>query len=525
MDIFIIPILYVVVIINTLLAAVIFSRGIHERKNLLFGLIALTTGLWGVAMIGFYSAPNSAWVRYTHLFGLLDGLFFLFYTSAFPRKIKVPNFLKLFSFSAVIVIIAFLFGTDLIVGGAYPNGVYDIGSLYLFYSFVLIFFFVGGYVYQFRQLKNAKNRTEYSQIVYVLIGTLSTSSIAIIPDILLPYINIFQFTWLGPVITLIMVSSIFIAMVRHHLFNVKIILTEVFTVVILSLLFIEVVLAETVAETLLKATVLVLVSIFSYLMIKSVYRVVEAREQIEKLAKDLEKANKRLTELDQLKSEFLSIASHQMRSPLTAIKGYASLILEGTYGTVSDAVREAVDKMFQSTESMINVVEGFLNVSRIEQGRMQYTFAKEDLSELVEEVVGELTPVVSEKNLTISFTAEKADYTAYIDKDKLKQVFVNLIDNAAKYTKEGSIEVCMKRSGDVLQTTITDTGVGMTQADIGKLFHRFSRAEGASKVNTKGTGLGLYVAKEMVTAHKGKVWVESPGKGKGSTFFVEVPAV
>jgi signal transduction histidine kinase len=315
------------------------------------------------------------------------------------------------------------------------------------------------------------------------------------------------------------------AALKYKLFNIKIIATQFFIGAINVFFLINLLTAETPAEQFVDGILFVAILVFSFLLSGSVKREIQAREEIEKLAKDLEKANKRLTELDQLKSEFLSIASHQMRSPLTAIKGYASLILEGTYGTVSESVQQVVDKMFQSTESMIGVVEGFLNVSRIEQGRMQYTFQKEDLKKLVEQVVGELKPLVDEKGLTLSFSAEKEEYSAKIDNDKLKQVFVNIIDNAVKYTPKGSIYVTMSRQGEIIRAQIKDTGVGITSSDIKKLFHRFSRAEGASKVNTKGTGLGLYVAKEMVAAHKGEVWVESEGKGKGSTFFIEIPAV
>ncbi|MDO8483177.1 MAG: GAF domain-containing sensor histidine kinase [bacterium] len=238
-------------------------------------------------------------------------------------------------------------------------------------------------------------------------------------------------------------------------------------------------------------------------------------------------ANERLKELDQLKSEFVSLATHQIRGPLTAIKGYASMMIEGDYGEVPTSLKDPIDTVYRSSQSLVVIVEDFLNVSRIEQGKMKYDFSDFDFCVLVNEVVNESRPIIEKRGLNVGTTICPAPVTVRGDRGKLKQVIGNLFDNSMKYTPKGSINLTLesnKISKKVL-LSIKDTGVGINAETIPHLFKKFSRAEDASKVNILGTGLGLYVASEMIKAHGGRVWVESEGVGKGATFFVELSLV
>jgi signal transduction histidine kinase len=235
-------------------------------------------------------------------------------------------------------------------------------------------------------------------------------------------------------------------------------------------------------------------------------------------------ANERLKELDQMKSEFVSLATHQIRGPLTAIKGYISLVREGDYGPVSPEVLSAIDVVFQSTNNLVTIVADFLDVSRIEQGRMQYDFKTFDLEKLINQVVAELKPNIEKRGLSLNYAFEGGqDYSVHADQGKIKQIIGNIIDNAIKYTPEGYIDILVKKQSDKILIKISDTGVGIPKLVIPKLFRKFSRAENANDVNILGTGLGLYVVKQMIEAHHGRVWVESEGEGKGSQFYIELP--
>ncbi len=235
-----------------------------------------------------------------------------------------------------------------------------------------------------------------------------------------------------------------------------------------------------------------------------------------KYAKFLEKSNDD-------KSEFVGFASHQLRSPLTAMKGYASLIIEGDYGPVSDDLKKAAQIIFDSTKTLASVVDDYLNVSRIELGEMKYNFTRFDLKDLVQEVINEHKPNVDAAGLALEFIPGKqSSYDLIADKEKLKQVIANIFDNSVKYTPHGSITVRLERIGDKARIVIKDTGIGISKEVIPKLFGKFKRAANANKTNIRGTGLGLFIAKEIITAHKGRVWVESEGDGKGSEFYIEV---
>lgn len=312
------------------------------------------------------------------------------------------------------------------------------------------------------------------------------------------------------------------AIFRYQLFDTKVITTELLTFSLWIFILIRALLATTPREQVMDGLLLFLTVIFGIFLIGSVMREVEIREKIQKLAENLEHANDRLKELDRLKSEFVSFATHQIRGPLTSIKGYASLMIEGDYGAVPDNIKEPIHIIFQSSQAMATIVEDFLNVSRIEQGRMKYEWSVFDLRELVNQAVTEAKPAVERKGLTISVSLGSAPLVVRADKGKIKQVIGNLLDNAVKYTPKGGITVTLVGEQGKARLSINDTGVGIRSETIPHLFQKFSRAEDASKVNILGTGLGLYVAKEMIKAHTGKVWVESPGEGKGSTFFVEL---
>lgn len=267
--------------------------------------------------------------------------------------------------------------------------------------------------------------------------------------------------------------------------------------------------------------------IIGLLLVKSINSEVKAREKIESLATDLEQANSHLKELDQQKSEFVSLASHQLRGPLTAIKGYASMLLDNDFGPIEGPVRDAVDKMYQSTQNLAVVVADYLDVSRIEQGRMKYDFSDFDMRELVETTITELRPNIERAKLTVSFDYDSTgNFMIHADQGKIRQVIGNLIDNSIKYTPKGSIHVWLqKKEEKKILLSISDTGVGIRPEILPRLFEKFTRAPDASKTNILGTGLGLYVARKMVEAHDGKVWAESPGADKGSTFFIELKSL
>jgi signal transduction histidine kinase len=323
----------------------------------------------------------------------------------------------------------------------------------------------------------------------------------------------------------IFISILSYTIVKFKTFNLKLIASNViiFSLWCLtgSLLFIQ----DISISHAVTAITLIISIILGIFMVESIRKEVRQRERIESLANDLSVANGRLLELDKQKSEFVSLATHQLRAPLTAMKGYSSLILEGEMGEIAPETKQAVSRIYDSANTLTNIVNDYLNISRIELGTMRYTFSDLDFKKLVEDVIGELKPNIEKKGLKFTFNCDPSQrYNVHADPDKLKQVIANLIDNSLKYTPSGSIELSLIRKNleRKLLLSIKDTGVGIDPTVMPKLFSKFVRSENANKQNIYGTGLGLYVARQMIIAHKGKVWAESLGDGKGSTFFVEL---
>lgn len=319
--------------------------------------------------------------------------------------------------------------------------------------------------------------------------------------------------------------------VRFRTFNIKLIATQALVVALVILTGAQIFVVKSTLSRIVSLVTFTLAFGFGYFLVKSVKREVEQREEIQKLANSLAKvnshlnvANERLQELDRQKTEFVSIASHQLRTPLTAIKGYSSMMLEGSYGKLTEKMKKPIENIFESSQRLVTIIEDFLNITRIELGRMKYDFTEVNFREVAEQVTKELTPNAERKGLKLSFSVEEGEYMVHADQGKITQVISNIIDNAIKYTPSGTIVVSVSDGDGKVRVQVTDSGVGIPKETLPKLFDKFVRADDAGKVNFSGTGLGLYVAKQMVEAHKGKIWAESAGKGKGTSLIVELPA-
>ena len=241
----------------------------------------------------------------------------------------------------------------------------------------------------------------------------------------------------------------------------------------------------------------------------------------------LQVANEKLKSVDKLKTEFLSLAAHQLRSPLTAIRGYTSMLLEGSFGNVDEKQKEAINRVFESASHLTKIVEDLLNVSKIEAGGMKYEMAPFDLEKPVHDLATDLSITAEKKGLKLNFaTDNKSPYMVNGDMEKIRQVVLNIIDNAIKYTMQGSVSVLLSKNETTKRCSVavTDTGMGISAEEKEKLFQKFSRGAGG-KTNTSGSGLGLYLAKQIAEAHGGEVVIDSPGEGKGSTFTIELKAM
>lgn len=284
--------------------------------------------------------------------------------------------------------------------------------------------------------------------------------------------------------------------------------------------------SPTTQELVLNALTLTITAALGWMLIRSLSRERQNRERITQLAQDLRVSNEELRNLDQLKSDFVSIVSHQLRSPLAAMKGYLSMALEGMFGPLTVGLQEKLSRIYQSNERLIRLVSDLLDLSRIERGKIEYAFSPVKIKEMLEGLMEELKITVGEEQKLV-FRIDIPQNFPVIDGDeeKLRQVFTNLIDNAIHYTTQGEIAVSAELlpGGKLVRMIIKDTGVGITPEDALLIFTKFHRGAESIHIHTNGAGLGLFVARRIVEDHGGRIWVESEGKGKGSVFFVELP--
>lgn len=246
------------------------------------------------------------------------------------------------------------------------------------------------------------------------------------------------------------------------------------------------------------------------------------QKKVKEATAELRNANVHLKELDKAKDDFISMASHQLRTPLTTIKGYVSMIEEGDAGKVNTQQHEFLKNALTGSERMGKMIMELLNVSRMSTGKFKIEPKPVDLAEVVSEEVDQLKLHASAKGIQLIYNPPKGPVNCEIDEDKTRQVIMNFIDNAIYYTKQGSVTVGLEPEDGKVKLTVVDTGIGVPKAAIPKLFSKFYRADNAKVARPDGTGLGLFLAKRVVEEQGGKI-IFATQEGKGSTFGFELP--
>lgn len=247
-------------------------------------------------------------------------------------------------------------------------------------------------------------------------------------------------------------------------------------------------------------------------------------QRIDAATKELRASNAQLQRLDEAKDEFISMASHQLRTPLTSIKGYLSMLIEGDMGSLTKEQKQVLEEAFMSSERMVRLISDFLNVSRLQTGKFVIDKRPVDLAQLVQHEVNSLVSNAAAREQKFVYKAPKNIPTLEIDEGKIQQVVMNFADNAIYYSKDGGvITVTLKKTLDgFVEFRVKDSGIGVPEKEQANLFNKFFRATNARRARPDGTGVGLFLAKKVVTDHGGSIIFESV-EGKGSTFGFKLP--
>jgi signal transduction histidine kinase len=324
----------------------------------------------------------------------------------------------------------------------------------------------------------------------------------------------FIYAFLGMPLLIIFLAYLII---KFKTFQTRLISTEIFVFGIFSLIFFQYFFIETPIAITLNTVALIFAAIVSKLLIKSVKNEIEQKEKLAKQEAELE-------ELIKQRESLVHLVTHKVKGSFTRSKYIFAGILDGTFGPISDVIKKYAEQGLESDKMGIETVDLVLSVANMQKGTVKYDIKEMDFKEMILKTISEKEISAEAKGLKIENAIKEDTYKVMGDAFWLKEAVNNLIENSIKYTKEGTITVNLEKKDGKVLLSVKDTGVGITDEDKKNLFTEGGRGKDSVKINVDSTGYGLYSVKLIMDAHKGRVWAESEGPGKGSTFFVEVPA-
>lgn len=495
---------------------------------------ALVTTLWGVVNYLNYQAQERLlvlWLIRSVMFFAVWQSFFLFqFMYVFPKeKIKFPKWyqfylIPLVIFTAVLTLTPLVFydvelapvgevsrprpGPGVTIFGIISVGLVLISILLLILKFM------------------KSSGVERIKIRYVLIGTILMFFLIISFNFFASVLfNTVRFIPLGALFTFPFIAFTSYAILRHRLFNIKVAGTAVLVFLLSVVTFSEVILARELSLILYRASVFILVLLFGVLLIKQVLREVELREELARAYEVEKRANEELEKLDKIKNQFLLITQHNLRKPLTSMRGFLDILINGVLGKQNKKTIEGAKNLQAAVEDSIEEVGDFLNIAQFQMGKSAVDLKPNvELLPILDRIFAKLKIQADAKGIYLKFDKPDKPIVINADSVKLKAALSNIIDNAIKYTMKGGVTISIKYQVSSIKIEVRDTGIGVPKDKIESIFEtQFERTEQAKRTAEIGKGIGLYLSAQIIKSHNGKIWAESEGEDKGSTFYIELP--
>jgi signal transduction histidine kinase len=411
--------------------------------------------------------------------------------------------------------------TDLIIKDLkFTNGVVDIVYGVAFYPFLIavVLIIIATLQPMYRTKINSSAK-------FFLIGVVIFYIMNAIFNITLPvFFGITYLYFLGDYSTSFLLAFTSYAIIRHKLFDIKLIASEALIITIWCVLFARIfLLNNTLTEVSIDTFVFSISVLMGIYLVRSVKGEITQREKLETVTKELSDTNTKLKSIDAKKNEFISMAAHELRAPLTAIRGFLSMVIDGDTGPITPKASEFLRDSMVSSERMIRLVNNMLDVGRIEEGRLTLSPSLFNISKVMKAVHGEFQGEALNKGLEFTCKIpEGVSDQVYVDEDKIHEVIVNLVSNAIKYTETGSVTIEVSNPNlETIRVEVKDTGAGISAEEQKKLFQKFYRVQSVVG-KTIGTGLGLYISKLLIERFGGSIGLISES-GKGSNFWFELP--
>jgi signal transduction histidine kinase len=536
--------LFIVMLANLALAGVVWFSHARRSVRASYALVAVGVSLWALGNSLFQSADMQTalvWARLCDAAALMIVLAFLYFAHVFPSGRISTRFTVLFVLLTTIFITASLVPNTFISsvgqGVAGRALVRHFPAVYLFAAVV-----GGGFLWAFwvlgQKLRFAAE-VERAQVAIVLVGAGIATALGVVMNLILPMLGNYTLVWLGPDMTSILLVASMYAITKHRLFESRVMLSELLAILLfLGALYLTLRFPSP-PYVYYQAVYLTLTIAVGILFLRSVNKEViatdrlqEANEQLEgrnrrlaALTENLEQANQSLKELMEIKTEFLHIASHQLRTPLTSMRGLLEMQAKGDLERLPVEQRRQMQRdMLTSANKLNNIVNDLLDAMELEGGTLNFRFAPVQLEDLVEDVIKMLKLNYDRKGLFLTFQHPATPLPQVEADDRfLREALMNMVDNAEKYTPHGGVTIKVEAKDDTMELSVTDTGIGIDPEEAQELFGKFVRGRRSSAIHTDGSGLGLYIIKRIIEGHHGQIRLDSPGIDKGTTVHVTLP--
>lgn len=536
------------------------NGGSLVSKLLLF--ISLTFFVWSVFDLILWTNIDSRRVMSVwsiiNLMEMFVSASTLYFTYVFLEKKDAPFKYKLVAGIPLLAYMFFIPTKINVPGFDIPNCEAEQGKLIYYFYFLEIFFFLWLITYLIRKII-ATNKEERKMTIYFAIGAvcfLASFSGANVVASLTEKWQILQYGLFGMPVFMAFLAFIII---KYKAFNIKLLGAQALVMGIIILIASQFAFIQNSTNRVLTAVTLAIVVTFGWWLAISVKKeneqneslkelnkiIAEQKDQIEKDKETVERANQELVRLDKAKTEFINIASHQLRTPISVISGVASMMLEGDMEKMPiEQKQKFYQSVWEKAKKLKVIVHDILNATNFANKKysiMDQVAEPVNVPELIQHIIKDFEMEVKDRDIDLTFASEKNIPEVRGQRDYLEEAFINLINNAIKYTPSskmtkdvrgkredngrGKVAVSVKKDPKNAQNVlieVVDNGIGIPEEAKVKLFQRFSRAQNAVNMYTDGTGLGLFIVKEVIEGHSGKVWFESK-LDKGTIFFVSLP--
>lgn len=505
-----------------------------KLRNISFSIFSLSLALWIVSayISEFYPISNPElsilFSKLAIFFGSCFVLSLYLFSESYLQN-KLSKLSRLAIGIATILSLA-LFLTDNVVTGIVPientfsityGNTYD--YIFIPFNLLLILLIIYNFFIAYKKLKNSD---KYHLNIF-LIGTGITVISSIVFNLVVPIFTGFDIYYkFGNYSTIILTLTTYYSLTNEKFLNIDAIITELIAVLIVLAILIDTFFSVNSFTMGFKLMLLMLIAYGAYRLDLYIRKDIEQREKLETLTNKLKLANKELKELDEAKDNFLSMASHELNTPLSAIEGYLSMILdEGIGGKLNKTHRGYLEKVYNSSQRLAHLVKDLLNVSRIEQGRIHIVYNKGNINKAIKQALAEIKPEANKHKHRIIMNLDQNIPDTYFDIDRVTEIIINLTGNAIKYTPDGG-KIILKsfEKEKMIHFSVIDNGEGIEKEFLKSIFKKFDRG-GEAHDQGRGTGLGLFISKNLAELQDGKIKAESEGEGKGSTFTFSLPII